>query len=157
MAKRKLRIVLRIGPWGFHGGSPVSVYFTDRKEDLCQYTRGEGQALRFVLEDADMSPQFAEAIDRGLFLEDAGRGVWRLYFKYFDELEDGELWNEGMTALEKLDATLDEMLETGDLVVKKEGILHEIHERELTEEEWEAVEERIKSHKTPLEDLDGAL
>lgn len=69
MAKRKLRIVLRIGPWGFHGGSPISVRFTDQKEDLCRYTRGEGTALQFVLEDADMSSRFAEAIDRGLIDE----------------------------------------------------------------------------------------
>lgn len=152
MAKRKLRIVLLIHPWGFHGGSPISVYFTDRKEDLGRYTRGEGQALRFVLEDADLSSRFAEAIERGLFLEDAKRGVWRLRFKYFNELKDGELWDEGMAGLEKLDAALGEALETGDLIVKKSGILHEISERELTDEDWEVVEEQIRSHRTPLEE-----
>lgn len=78
MGKRKLRIILRIGPWGFSDGQPIDCIFTNRKSyvprsvndiPLLEVTRAEGQALQFVLEDSDLSTRFAEAIKNGKFLE----------------------------------------------------------------------------------------
>ena len=77
MAKRKPRIILRIGPAGFRK-FPIRVSFTDKKEDLIEYTRGEGQALRFVLEDADCSSEFYKALQSGEFLEVFKQERWEL-------------------------------------------------------------------------------
>ena len=79
--KRKLRIILYGGPWGFMSGKfPLDVYFTDRKRDLSRIARHEGNALSFVLEDRDLSIRFAEALTNGQFLEDAQKGRWELRF-----------------------------------------------------------------------------
>jgi len=61
--KRKLRIVLRIGPLGLKNELwPPEVKFVDRPQYLPAVTRGEGQALQFVLEDSDCSGPFYEAL-----------------------------------------------------------------------------------------------
>ena len=79
--KRKLRIILYGGPWGFLSGKfPMDVYFTDRKKDLSRYARNEGNALSFVLEDTDLSFSFARALDSGQFLKDVQKGSWELRF-----------------------------------------------------------------------------
>ena len=69
MAKnRKLRVILHIGPLGLEDDNRL--YFTDREEDLYKYTRGEGQALGFVLENFDCSTEFAKALEDGTLLFD---------------------------------------------------------------------------------------
>ena len=66
--KRKLRIVMHIGPTGL---DDTELFWTDKKEDLLgKYTRGEGQALQFVLENYDCSPNFFSALQDGTLLKD---------------------------------------------------------------------------------------
>ena len=79
--KRKLRLILYGGPWGFmSGGFPLDAWFTDRKENLANVARGEGNAFRFVLEDTDLSVPCADALNDGRFLTDAQNGRWELRF-----------------------------------------------------------------------------
>ena len=77
MPRRKLRIILRIGPCDFRR-FPIRVKFTDRKENMLEHTRGEGQALSFVLEDGDFSPNFHDALKSGEVLEVFKAENWEL-------------------------------------------------------------------------------
>lgn len=61
--KRKLRIVLHIGPLGLQSELlPAKVQFVDRPQNLAAVTRGEGQALQFVLEDWDCNQAWADGL-----------------------------------------------------------------------------------------------
>ena len=88
MARRKLRLIIHIGPIGFDEIDPPRMYFTDKKEDPYIFTRGEGQAMRFVLEDGDYSPNFYEALADGQLLEFLQSKWWKLTW------EDKEIGNE---------------------------------------------------------------
>ena len=74
MAKRKLRLIMYIHPWGFSDGDPIKVIFTDKKTygevGLYELTKGEGNALQFVAEDYDTSTNMYDALRTGKFLED---------------------------------------------------------------------------------------
>lgn len=79
--KRKLRIILYGGPWGFMAGKfPLDVWFTDRKRDASSVAGGEGNAFCFVLEDMDVTVHLAEALRDGRFLRDVQKGRWELRF-----------------------------------------------------------------------------
>ena len=116
----KLRIILAIPPYGFTKGQEISVNFTDKKtNNLYRYTGGEGQALQFVLEEADLSTNFAKALRDGRFLETANDfkfGHFELRFvptnksiKLVDY--DSGLWmDEIMDGLDILDEALEKTL-----------------------------------------------
>ena len=71
----KLRMIIHIAPWGFSKGQKMDVDFKHKKlNDLHYSTRGEGQALQFVLEDYDASTGFHRALEDGRFVKDFGGG-----------------------------------------------------------------------------------
>lgn len=81
VAEKELRIVLYIGPWGFLSGKhAIAVHFRDDMPDLRNLARGEGNALSFVLEDTDLSTNFAKALEDGRFLKCTQAGRWELRY-----------------------------------------------------------------------------
>lgn len=142
--KKRLRLILHIEPWGFSKGQTIGCKFTDRKSyvpctqadpPLYALTRGEGQALQFVLEDTDLSCGFAKALDNGEFLEfakDWERGEFQMHYVpkgkrvvLVDEKPE-DFMNDMMENLKTLDDALDEALESGRIVVEKKGGITEI-------------------------------
>lgn len=66
----KTRVILHIPPWGFTDGQRIDVEFIQKKSNnLYARTRGEGQALQFVIENMDMSTNFHKAWHDGTFIK----------------------------------------------------------------------------------------
>jgi hypothetical protein len=65
-----LDIIIEIGPTGFK--HPVLMRFVSRNDEinLAGLTKGEGQALRFRLVDADCSSRFHQALNDGRVMQD---------------------------------------------------------------------------------------
>lgn len=144
MSKRKLRLIIYIEPWGFSKGQAIRVIFNNKKSyvpndshPLCYLTRGEGQALQFVLEDSDTSCNFAEALRRGNFLEHVqNKELGRFEMRYVPsgkrlELVDEkpeDFMNDMKQNLADLDDALETALEDGTLTVRMESNVHVLEE-----------------------------
>ena len=70
MSAPELYLLVTVGPTGLNWMS--ARVFASKPENLYAFTRGEGQALLFRLENCDCSAEFYEALQSGAFAADLG-------------------------------------------------------------------------------------
>src|SRR5271168_4460385 len=85
--KAKCYLLVMIGPLGFDFSADVR-WFSQPPENLYQYTRGEGQALLFKLENYDASTEFHAALLSGEAQNAYSKR--RFYLTMKKEVPDGE-------------------------------------------------------------------
>jgi hypothetical protein len=86
--KPRCYLLVTIGPLGFNYPADVR-WLSEPPKNLYQYTRGEGQALLFKLENYDVSTNFGAALLSGEAQDAYGKRAFNLVMKE-GKVPDGE-------------------------------------------------------------------